>query len=109
MRQLGCFFCWLFLIVSGATIPKPGTVPQVEMAEGEETADTGCAYFYFLWGKTAEADHHFEEALEAYEKAWQEVVEEESEDNAQFRKVYASYSKFREEFKLWGENGYLKR
>ena len=49
------------------------------------------------------------EFLEAYEKAWQEVVEEESEDNAQFKKVYASYSKFREEFKLWGENGYLKR
>lgn len=49
------------------------------------------------------------EFLEAYEKAWQEVVEEESEDNAQFRKVYASYSKFREEFKLWGDNGYLKR
>jgi len=49
------------------------------------------------------------EFLEAYEKAWQEVVEEESENNAQFKKVYASYSKFREEFKLWGDNGYLKR
>ena len=43
------------------------------------------------------------------EKAWLEVIEEESENNAQFRKVYASYSKFREEFKLWGENAYLKR
>jgi TRAP-type mannitol/chloroaromatic compound transport system substrate-binding protein len=49
------------------------------------------------------------EFLQAYEKAWQEVIKEESKNNAQFRKVYASYSKFREEFKLWGANGYLKR
>ena len=49
------------------------------------------------------------EFLEAYEKAWNEVVAEESAKNANFKKVYASYSKFREEFRLWGENGYLKR
>jgi TRAP-type mannitol/chloroaromatic compound transport system substrate-binding protein len=49
------------------------------------------------------------EILEAYANAWQEVIDEESESNAQFKKVYASYAKFREEFKLWGENGYLKR
>ncbi len=49
------------------------------------------------------------EFLEAYEKAWQEVIEEESGRNANFKKIYASYSKFREEFKLWGDNGYLKR
>jgi len=49
------------------------------------------------------------EMLAAFEKAWDEVVEEESENNANFKKVYASYSKFREEFRLWGENGYLKR
>jgi TRAP-type mannitol/chloroaromatic compound transport system substrate-binding protein len=49
------------------------------------------------------------EFLAAFKKAWQEVVEEESANNAQFKKVYASYSKFRKEFRLWGENGYLKR
>ncbi|UCD69870.1 MAG: hypothetical protein JSW48_07470, partial [Betaproteobacteria bacterium] len=49
------------------------------------------------------------EFLEAYKKAWLEVIEEESRNNANFKKIYASYSKFREEFKLWGENGYLKR
>ncbi len=49
------------------------------------------------------------EFLEAYEKAWQEVITEESQNNANFKKIYASYSKFREEFKLWGDNGYLKR
>jgi TRAP-type mannitol/chloroaromatic compound transport system substrate-binding protein len=49
------------------------------------------------------------EFLRAYEKAWMEVVEEESDKSPSFKKVYASYSKFREDFKLWGENGYLKR
>jgi tetratricopeptide (TPR) repeat protein len=32
-------------------------------------SDMACSYFYFLWGKTAENNHRFEEALEAYEKA----------------------------------------
>jgi TRAP-type mannitol/chloroaromatic compound transport system substrate-binding protein len=50
-----------------------------------------------------------DDILDAYRKAWDEVVREESENNPRFKKVYASYSKFREEFKLWGENGYLKR
>lgn len=49
------------------------------------------------------------EFLDAYESAWQEVVEEESANNANFKKIYASYSKFRKDFKLWGDNGYLKR
>jgi TRAP-type mannitol/chloroaromatic compound transport system substrate-binding protein len=49
------------------------------------------------------------EFLAAYKKAWQEVIAEESKNNPNFRKIYASYSKFREGFKLWGDNGYLKR
>ncbi len=49
------------------------------------------------------------EFLDAYKKAWEEVIEEESKNNANFKKIYASYSKFRENFKLWGDNGYLKR
>lgn len=50
-----------------------------------------------------------QEFLDAYKKAWEEVVKEESASNPQFKKVYVSYSKFREDFKLWGQNGYLKR
>jgi len=34
-----------------------------------EANDMACAYFYFLWGKTAENRQRFEEAFEAYEKA----------------------------------------
>ena len=37
--------------------------------ENSEPVDTTCAYFYFLWGRHAELSHHFDEALEAYEKA----------------------------------------
>ncbi|HHL35612.1 MAG TPA: tetratricopeptide repeat protein, partial [Desulfobulbaceae bacterium] len=31
--------------------------------------DTECSYFYFLWGRYAELTGHYDEALEAYEKA----------------------------------------
>lgn len=34
-----------------------------------EEVDTGCAYFYFLWGRQAELSYQFAEALEAYQKA----------------------------------------
>jgi len=40
-----------------------------EQEKAAETNDKACAYFYFLWGKTAENNNRFEESLEAYEKA----------------------------------------
>ena len=46
--------------------------------------------------------------LDAYKKAWDEVVAEESAANPNFKKVYDSFSKFRKEYALWGQNGYLK-
>ena len=49
-----------------------------------------------------------DEIISEFEKAWQEVVIEESEKNENFKKVYDSYSKFREEYSLWSELGYLK-
>ncbi len=48
------------------------------------------------------------EFLEAYEKAWQEVIDEESKANPNFKKVYASYSEFRKNFALWRDHGYLR-
>jgi TRAP-type mannitol/chloroaromatic compound transport system substrate-binding protein len=47
------------------------------------------------------------EILKAYEKAWTEVVAEESGKNANFRKVWESYSKFRAQYAVWREHGYL--
>ena len=49
-----------------------------------------------------------DDILDAYRKAWDEVVAEESAANANFKKVNDSYSKFRKEYALWGQNGYLK-
>ncbi|MDA0237364.1 MAG: TRAP transporter substrate-binding protein, partial [Proteobacteria bacterium] len=48
------------------------------------------------------------EFLAAFKGAWDEVVKEESAKNPNFKKVHDSYTKFREEYKLWGENGYMK-
>jgi TRAP-type mannitol/chloroaromatic compound transport system substrate-binding protein len=48
------------------------------------------------------------EIMKAYEKAWNEVVAEESASNPNFKRIYDSYSKFRAEYSLWREYGYLK-
>ena len=49
--------------------PPPLSEVKSSAPPRQEGADTQCSYFYFLWGKTAETDGHFEEALDAYEKA----------------------------------------
>ena len=48
------------------------------------------------------------EILDAYRKTWIEVVEEQKAKSPEFTKAWASYSKFREEYKIWREYGYLK-
>jgi TRAP-type mannitol/chloroaromatic compound transport system substrate-binding protein len=48
------------------------------------------------------------EIMKAYEKAWAEVVAEESGKNPNFRKVWDSYSKFRADYDIWRQHGYLK-
>ncbi len=49
-----------------------------------------------------------DDILDAYKKAWDEVVAEESAANPNFKRINDSYAKFREEYSLWGRNGYLK-
>jgi len=48
------------------------------------------------------------EMLGAMEKAWNEVVAEESAKNAQFKKVFDSYTEFRKGYAIWKQHGYLK-
>ena len=48
------------------------------------------------------------EILKAYEKAWVKVVAEESSSNPNFKTVWDSYSKFRADYDIWREHGYLK-
>jgi TRAP-type mannitol/chloroaromatic compound transport system substrate-binding protein len=47
------------------------------------------------------------EILKALEKAWDDVVKEESQD-ANFAKVWASYAEFRKNYQVWKDLGYLK-
>ncbi|MBU4261904.1 MAG: tetratricopeptide repeat protein [Proteobacteria bacterium] len=42
---------------------------SVTAETNDEPADAACSYFYFLWGKSAEDEQKYEEAMEAYEKA----------------------------------------
>ena len=48
------------------------------------------------------------EFLDAYEKAWKEVVEEQSAKSADFKKGWEALSKYREEYKVWRQYGYLQ-
>jgi TRAP-type mannitol/chloroaromatic compound transport system substrate-binding protein len=48
------------------------------------------------------------EILDAYRKAWGEVIEEQKAKSPEFARTWDSYAKFREEYKIWREYGYLK-
>jgi hypothetical protein len=48
------------------------------------------------------------EIIAALQKNWHEVFAEESAANPQFKKVWESYSKFRADYAIWRDHGYLK-
>jgi TRAP-type mannitol/chloroaromatic compound transport system substrate-binding protein len=48
------------------------------------------------------------EILDTYRKAWGEVIEEQKAKSPEFAKAWASLSKFRDEYKVWRQYGYLK-
>jgi TRAP-type mannitol/chloroaromatic compound transport system substrate-binding protein len=45
--------------------------------------------------------------IAAYEKAWNEVVAEETGKNPNFKKVWDAYTQFRKDYAIWREHGYL--
>jgi TRAP-type mannitol/chloroaromatic compound transport system substrate-binding protein len=47
------------------------------------------------------------EFLEAFQNAWQEVVDDYAADDETFAKVYESFRDFREQYAIWRELGYL--
>ncbi len=49
-----------------------------------------------------------DEVLAQFEEAWGEVIAEEIETNADSKKIWESITAFRENFKIWGDMGYLK-
>ena len=48
-----------------------------------------------------------DEILDALEAAWMEVVEEESNNDADFKRSWESLSLFRKEIEVWKSLGYL--
>jgi TRAP-type mannitol/chloroaromatic compound transport system substrate-binding protein len=46
--------------------------------------------------------------IKAMEEKWQEVIKEESAKSENFKNVYASYAKFRDDYKIWRQHGYMK-
>lgn len=58
------------LLLSSCVRPEYGGVAMdIELGIYDETVDTACSYFYFMWGKAAELEEKYDEAQEAYEKA----------------------------------------
>jgi TRAP-type mannitol/chloroaromatic compound transport system substrate-binding protein len=49
-----------------------------------------------------------DDIIKQFEKAWLEVVEETKAKSPEFTKGWESYSKFRADYAIWRENGYLK-
>ncbi len=49
-----------------------------------------------------------QEILDVLEEKWNEVAAEDAARDANFKRVWESYSKFREEYAVWQELGYLK-
>ncbi|MEM0943489.1 MAG: TRAP transporter substrate-binding protein [Pseudomonadota bacterium] len=49
-----------------------------------------------------------DEVLDQLRGAWEEVLEEEIAANPDVARLWESYSTFHEEYKIWGERGYLK-
>src|SRR5690606_4364632 len=48
-----------------------------------------------------------DEQLAAFKKAWEEVAAEEAAKDPLFKKAWDSYSKFRADYAVWREYGYL--
>lgn len=46
--------------------------------------------------------------LDQLRTAWTEVLDEEIAANADVKRLWESYSKFHDEYKVWGERGYLR-
>ena len=59
--------------------------------------------------KDGVTNHYWpDEVLEKLRGAWDEVIAEEVKSNPDSKKVWASITKFREDYKIWREFGYIK-
>ena len=67
-----CSFAGTACQQNAATVTAPAPVAHLQVPPSalEEDVDLSCSYFYFLWGRHATLRLQFDEAMEAYEKAF---------------------------------------
>jgi TRAP-type mannitol/chloroaromatic compound transport system substrate-binding protein len=46
--------------------------------------------------------------IDAFEKTWNEVAQEQAAKSPEFKKAWDSYSAFRKDYAIWKDMGYLK-
>jgi TRAP-type mannitol/chloroaromatic compound transport system substrate-binding protein len=97
-KELPKEFQAMFKVACTANIP-------VEMGEGESLnsaamkANLADGVTNVTWS---------DEVLSKLRGAWEEVLADEIAANPDVKRVWDSYQKFHEEWKIWGERGYLK-
>ena len=75
------------------------------IAEGEATQ---YAAIHRMQEKGVTIHEWPQEVIAKLEAAWLVVIEEETEKNADLKKAWESYAKFRENYAIWGRLGYLQ-
>jgi TRAP-type mannitol/chloroaromatic compound transport system substrate-binding protein len=87
----------------------------MEMACGDSIADTIAsgeatqfAAIKEMQSKGVQVKQWSPEIIAAFQKAWNEVAQEEAASNPNFKKVYESYSRFRKDYAVWRDSGFLK-
>jgi TRAP-type mannitol/chloroaromatic compound transport system substrate-binding protein len=89
---------------------------MVEMALGHQVMYTYAETEAMQFGIMAEMrDKHkvqvkrwSDDALAAFEKAWTEVLQEESAKDPLFKKIADHYLNFRKQYAIWGDSQYMK-
>ena len=62
-----------------------------------------------IQGKGVKIHYWSEDMLALFRKAWEEVAAEQAEKSPEFKKGWDSYTKFRAEYAIWKEHGYLRQ
>ncbi|MCK5437192.1 MAG: tetratricopeptide repeat protein, partial [Desulfobulbaceae bacterium] len=69
MIWLGICLLWLCSACTGGFRTNQEQQSDDCFSSCNESVDTACSYFYYLWGTSTEHERRYDEAVEAYEKA----------------------------------------
>ena len=89
------------------TMVEQSCKAQIVTGYSETEAKQGAA-MAFHTSKGVTTHRWPQNILDELEGAWKEVIAEEIKTSDDAAKIWESMSKFRDEYKIWGEHGYLK-